>query len=90
MKFSDLFLNDKYFLQFTISLVDGGGLRSVSPLTCEFTVIRNNHAPVFTNLPHVAEVLSNIAPSSRIFDVDATDADPPVSVMSIKDNIFSY
>ena len=66
-------------LQFSVTLVDGDGKASLTPLTCTYSVRRNNHSPVFVNLPAVQEVTSNLVQNIDIFDVDATDQDPSVS-----------
>ena len=53
----------------------------VNQATVTINVIRNQNCPIFDNLPNVITIPRNQGLNTRIFDVNATDADPAVSTV---------
>lgn len=68
-------------LQFNITVVDGGSRQSSMPLTCTFTVTRNDNTPYFVNLPATYEINSTLSVGQVFFTAQGRDNDPPVSFL---------
>ena len=65
--------------QFNVIATDGFG--QSAPFTCTFTVFRNNFGPVI-NSAYSVDIPENFPVNQVVFDLNATDADSRVGVIS--------
>lgn len=73
------------FLQFGIQVKDLGSPEKTAsnPATIVVRVIRNKNAPTLSNLPSISSLNQTSAVGSRVFNVEAREADqePPFNTL---------
>lgn len=73
---------DSQSYTFTVTATDGGGRTAIQNAQVTINVIRNLFPPRFTNVPYSTIVPFTVGSGFTVFDVNATDSDTTVSIIS--------